>query len=481
MPTELEQAAAMIDAAIESANQAPPGTSPGDKSKRRRKVQTPASGGTGSAPPQDPGLGAIDALNRYAVVYGSDDIWDTKLMIPMKPNALRLAIGRGPYKEWETNPLKRVVQPSQIVFDPTGSCSADCINLFGGLAMAPESGDCADLLALLMHLVGESADTDVGVASVAAFVLDWMAYPLQHPGAKMASALVFHGPQGTGKNLFFEAYARIFGDYAAVIGQSQLESRYNDWASRKLFLIGDEVVASNELTHHKNTLKSLVTGETIQIEVKFQALRTERNHANIVFLSNDSKPLALEADDRRHLVVYCPPKRTDDLYERVRTSMANGGVEALYAYLLQRDLGDFHSHTPPVMTKAKRDLIDLGLRPAERFAREWLNQELDLPLHPCSTAQLYKAFGRWCRANGERLPPNQAYFSAAVTKFSKGKLTKKTASPSPHELGAPVVLWLPVNTGPLNGVRWIDFAREAVAAFDLPLSRFGNTGMELQP
>lgn len=416
-----------------------------------------------------------DILKRYAVVYGSDVIWDTDLMIPMKPVAMRLAIGAPAYREWFSNPDKRVVQPSQIVFDPTEACNAECINLFDGLPLAAINGDCADLLALLVHLISESADTNTGVTEVLNFVLDWLAYPLQQPGAKMATALVFHGPQGTGKNLFFEAYARIFGEYAAVIGQAQLESRYNDWASRKLFLIGDEIVASNELGHHKNLLKSLVTGETIQVEAKFQAVRTERNHCNFVFLSNDARPLALERDDRRHLVIYCPPKREAAFYTCAYQSLSHGAVQAFYALLLQRDLGDFHSHTLPPITKAKRELIDLGLRPAERFAREWLDGAVDLPVWVCSTHQLYRAFTRWCRMNGERFPANQANFSSAVTKFARDRLSRKTTSPSPSDQGSSIVLWLPAGTGPLDGVRWFDFAREAVAAFEGPLSRFGNT------
>lgn len=164
-------------------------------------------------------LGDQENLTRYAIVYGSDNIWDICLGIAMKPVALRLAIGRQAFKEWESNPGKLVVQPSQIVFDPTETCSPDCINLFTGLPLVPAEGCCADLLHLLYHLISESADTDQGVNEVLNFVLDWLAYPLQHPGAKMATALVFHGPQGTGKNLFFEAYARIFGEYAAVIGE----------------------------------------------------------------------------------------------------------------------------------------------------------------------------------------------------------------------------------------------------------------------
>jgi putative DNA primase/helicase len=239
-------------------------------------------------------------------------------------------------------------------------------------------------------------------------------------------------------------------------------------------LIGDEIVAPNDQAHQKNALKSLVTGETIQIEVKFQSLRNERNCANFVFLSNDNKPLALERDDRRHLVIYCPAKRTDGLYARVRASMDSGAIEAFFALLLERDLSNFHSHTPPVMTRAKADLVELGLRPAERFAREWLSQDMDLPLHPCSTGQLYKAFQKWARTTGERNPPNQAYFSTAVTKYARDRVSTKKASPSPLDAGTAITLWLPSGTGPMEGVRWYDFARDCVASFESPLARFCN-------
>jgi putative DNA primase/helicase len=413
-----------------------------------------------------------ELIERYALVYGTDTVWDVKLLVPMKYSAFSLHVGRPMAREWQDHPMRRVVSQDQVVFDPTDSCGPYAINLFQGLQMAPVKGNCAELLELLMHLVSESADNDEGIAKVLNFVLDWLAYPLQNPGAKSATALVFHGPQGTGKNLFFEAYARIYGQYATVIGQAQLESRYNDLFSRKLFIIADEVSASYELNHNKNVLKSLITAPVIQIETKFQQTRSEANHCNFVFLSNENRPLALERDDRRHLVVYCPTKRQDGLYERVRAAIDEGAVEAFYEALLARKISNFQAHSAPPMTGAKADLVELGLKPAERFAKEWISKELDLALWPCSKAQLYAAFTRWCRSNGERVP-NQSTFSSSVSKFAGPRLSHTKASPSPSEIGAPISLWLPAGTGPMNGVRWYDFAKESVAAFDPPLARFG--------
>lgn len=420
-----------------------------------------------------------ELIQRYVFVYGTDMVWDTYMMLPMRVSSMRLHYGNRAVRDWLADPRRRTARPDQVVFDPTGQAGPECVNLFRGLKATPLPGDYAPIFELLTHLVEDCADNDHDRLKVRDFVLNWLALPLQRLGTKMATALVFHGPQGTGKNLFFEPFLQIYGEYATTIGQVQLESPYNEYLSRKLLVVADEVVASNELLHSKNTLKNAITGKTLQINEKYQGLRTEDNHVNFVFLSNDNKPLALERDDRRHCVIYCPPKRQDDLYQRVSECLANGGAAAFYAMLMDRDLDGFTAHTPPPMTRAKGELIELGLRPPERFAREWLDGDLDLPLWPCSTQQLYNAFRRWCSHTGERFPPNQANFTNAVKRYAANQLKTQKTSPSSGETGAPVNLWLPKGTGPLNGVRWFDFASEAVQAFEQPLARFCRSHTDL--
>jgi hypothetical protein len=116
----------------------------------------------------------------------------------------------------------------------------------------------------------------------------------------MRSALVVHGGQGVGKNLFFEAVMRIYGEYGSVIDQAAVEDKFNDWASRKLFMVADEVVARAELWHLKNKLKGIVTGTLIRINSKNVTAWEESNHVNLVFLSNERQPVAVESDDRRY-------------------------------------------------------------------------------------------------------------------------------------------------------------------------------------
>lgn len=96
-----------------------------------------------------------------------------------------------------------------------------------------------------------------------------MAYPLQNPGAKMASSVVMHGDEGTGKSLIWdEVIGKIYGEYMITVGQLQIESAFTGWQSKKCLALCEEVVARNEKAHYKGMLKHLVTGRTLVINEK---------------------------------------------------------------------------------------------------------------------------------------------------------------------------------------------------------------------
>lgn len=439
-----------------------------------KRPRAPAPGRPRKARMANPGaVGRL--LESFALIYGTQTVWDdeTRRIVPV--NALRLAMTNDAVKAWLNSPERRMVKPEELQFEPGRDLEAPCINLFDGFEMQPKKGDCRVIIELLQYLCSESAPTPEGCAEVCAWVLRWVALPLQRPGTKMRSALVFHGPQGAGKNLLFEIVAGIYGKYALVVGQDQLEDKFNDWASMKLFLIGDEVVARAELYHHKNKLKSFITGETIQINAKMMPLRTESNHCNVVFLSNEQQPLALEPGDRRYMVVYTPPRDEQGLYARVAQCLANGGAQAFYEFLMTLPLDGFDEFQIPPMTRAKADLIELGLRPHERFVREWVAGYLPLPLRVCSTEQLYRAFQRWAQATGERFPPAQVVFSKGVEKAARGKLRCHSVKLDQGQNGKQAIrVWIPGEAGPPDGQTMGEWAKESCAAFESDMARFGR-------
>lgn len=461
---------------------------------------TPRKGGKVSKKspdaPDKGGGGVVERLlESFALIYGTDQVWDGEKRVTMAVKNLRLIFGSALVNTWLAHPDRRLLMQSQLVFEPGVEVGEGCVNLFDGLAMEPivcTEDECKPILELLRHLCSLSAAAPEGVDKIMHQVMCWLALPLQKVGAKLRFALVFHGPQGTGKNLFFDAVRSIYGKYGKMVGQTELEDRFNGYLSGKLMLIGNEVVTRQELFHNKNKLKWVITEAEIPIRGMHQEVRWESNHANIVFLSNELQPVALERDDRRHLVIYTPAANDEDLYLRVSDFLARDGAAKFLHFLQRYDTDGFNEFTKPMMTEAKATLIELGLKPAERFVNEWLQGLLALNVQVCSAEQLYRVFRRWGDMNGERFTPPQATFTETVKKhvfeyFERDetgqrlepRLSYKVVNLK-HENGARKAMrcWLPRGTGPLPGVSEGEWAAAAVEGFEREVARFGRHSSE---
>ncbi|MCX7083921.1 MAG: DUF5906 domain-containing protein [Methylococcales bacterium] len=349
----------------------------------------------------EPIASAGHLLARYALVYAhGGTVFDFEKRVMLKQSdMIDACISREYAKQWQQSASRKIVSIENVGFDPGEKDLKITCNLWSGWPTVPKKGDCSQLLKLIRYMCNceekEAADT------LFDWLIKWMAYPIQHPGAKMKSSVVIHGPQGTGKNLVFECYMEIYGNYGRIIGQDAIEDRFNDWASKKLFLIADEVVARSDLYHVKNKLKSFITGDYIRINPKNLMAYEERNHVNLVFLSNERMPVVLEEDDRRHAVIWTPEKATEDFYKSVAEEKANGSVAAFHQFLLDVDLGDFSEHSKPPMTLAKKELIDLSKDTINRFFEEWEAGFIDgFTVMPVLSQDFYELYKIWCGKQG---------------------------------------------------------------------------------
>jgi putative DNA primase/helicase len=180
--------------------------------------------------------------------------------------------------------------------------------------------------------------------------------------------------------------------------------------------LADEVVARSEQYHVKNVLKGLITGERLRINPKNMKSFEEKNHVNLVFLSNERVPVIIEMDDRRHQVLWTPEKLGADFYYEVSDEIANGGIEALHYHLKTLDLGDFSEHTKPIMTAAKSNLIDLCKSTTVRFYEAWQVGDIaGIKPMPALSDDVYALYSAWCRTEGVRTAPKNKAIDELVS------------------------------------------------------------------
>ena len=374
------------------------------------------------------------------------DNWERRIVRIKKaqsllPNDVRWDRVKG-HPNWQKN----AVYKDQIGFDPTGKDENIKRNRWRGWPNIPANHEshvdhCEKLLGLLFELCSVALNKPMrGEKDVYRWVLQWLAYPIQHPGEKLDTALIFHGPQGTGKNLFFNTYGSIYDGesenrkHFSLITQDTMEDQFNsDWVDQKLFVLADEIVAMQERTHVKNKLKTMVTGERIRVNQKMVAAYSDRNHYNMVFLSNETNPVVLERNDRRYFVIWTSGAKTSDYYLAVAEEIKNGGAAALHQYLLNVDLSDFNPNGHPPMTEAKQDLIFLNLDSPQAFYTEWANGYLGLKFAPCPLSILYGFYRKWCYEQGEKFVKTQRQFSSSLGTI--GALSKEQNCYKTHNAG----------------------------------------------
>jgi putative DNA primase/helicase len=349
----------------------------------------------------------MPVLKRYVYIDGTKDVWDKQKKRRVPEGAVKMALGDA-YALWLNSAERQVVDVNNIVFDPTMRRGADYINTFEGLPLEPVRDDaaCENLRWLISFLCNHDEAS-------CAWLLKWMAYPLQHLGAKMDTAVLMHSiMEGSGKSLLFsDVMGMLYGQYAATVGQTQLESNFNAWQSGKLWAVFEEVVSRDQRYNQVGKIKHLITGKTVRMESKFINGWEESNHMNAVFLSNEILPWPISETDRRMLVMWPEATLPEARQKAIGRELENGGVAALYAWLLAIDLGSFDQRTRPPSTVARERLVALSRAGWQTFLAQWRFSELGNELWgACLTSDLYALFLEWCQRNKEH--------AMSQTKFS---------------------------------------------------------------
>jgi len=230
------------------------------------------------------------------------------------------------------------------------------LNLWTGWGVEPAKGDVKPWKALMDHLFrgAEPASRK--------WFEQWCAYPLQHPGAKMATAAVFWGiVQGSGKTLVGHTLMRIYGKHGSEITDAEIEDDRFDWAENMQFILADDITASNN-RKLANRLKTMITQKTLKINQKYIPRYSVPDCINYYFTSNDPDAFYLDDGDRRYFI---HEVNNDKLEVNFRKSYikwrdeGTAGIQALFDYLLNLDTSDFDPQAEAYVTAAKAEMAGL--------------------------------------------------------------------------------------------------------------------------
>jgi putative DNA primase/helicase len=362
-------------------------------------------------------------LNQnYILINGTDYVYDRHTHDMLRyQSAKRRAFNS--FRVWEKSRKKIIVNWDKVIFDATLPS-----NLFYGQDMHGEEAlyiNLFDISGIPRPMPQDHIDNEVihhcrGLLRLLCnqdeelfnWCERWIAYPIQHIGAKMKTSILAASPlAGTGKNLFFDQLiGRMYGNYYGVIGSDQLHLSYNDWLSRKLYIVADEVIEGSEDRYRlKGKIKAMITQDKFSISEKYKPNRMERNQVNLVFLSNEVIALALDSNDRRINYIRPEIKESKEYYNHM-WRVIDTKWRHYFSYLVYMDLHGFRDNQEPYQSEDRQELMEESDPTPVRFAREWIRRDTKWDVGIVLKRDFYTAYGIWCQERYLKPRPDNMFF-----------------------------------------------------------------------
>lgn len=268
---------------------------------------------------------------------------------------------------WHRSPSRKT--HANVDFVPgASSIVGNDINLWQGWGVAPVAGDIKPWKEMLEHLFSGHPD-------MRRWFEQWAAYPIQHPGEKLTTAVVmWSAMQGVGKSMVGETVGKLYGNHFRTISAAELHGQFNGWLKGCQFALGEENSSSDQRAD-ANKLKHLITGTTIFVNEKFQPALELKNCVNFLFTSNHPDAFHLDDADRRFFVwEITGGRQSNEFYDNfIDWRDKRGGLAALMDHLQRLDLTGFLPKGNAPMTEAKLEMIRQSKSDVER----WLSDALE--------------------------------------------------------------------------------------------------------
>jgi len=217
------------------------------------------------------------------------------------------------------------------------------LNLWRGWAFVPRQGEWAKLRDHIWTVVASRKK------EVFDYVMNWLAWCVQHPDKRAEVVLVMQGKRGAGKGTVANAMCKLFGQHALQISSAEhLVGRFNGHLRDTVLLFADEAYWPGN-KGAEGTIKRLVTEPTIFIEAKGRDGVEVPNLLHVMMASNEDWVVPAGERERRYFVLKVNDDKLQDhgWFKAINEQLENGGYGAMLHDLLRHDLGDFHPRQLP--------------------------------------------------------------------------------------------------------------------------------------
>jgi len=264
-------------------------------------------------------------------------------------------------QEWARWPHMRMV--SRLTYEPgLGQEVGGAFNEWRGWGADSKRGEVGQFLEVLRSIEGHE------------WLMQWLAYPVVHPGAKLYTAsLLWSTESGTGKTFIGSVMCDIFGgDNTAIITSDDLRDERLSWLKNTQFVLGEEVSSAGR-RQDSGVLKHVITGETIRVNEKYVPAYKLPNKANFLFTSNQPDALRIDKGDRRFWVGLLDKTRPRKFWDELDRWRKNGGAGAFRWYLEHRvSLASFNPRARAPETKEKAHMVYTGMSSLEQWCEDLL-------------------------------------------------------------------------------------------------------------
>ena len=219
----------------------------------------------------------------------------------------------------------------------------ECLNLWQSWGVEAKPGDWS---LIREHIVEVLAG---GNAEFAEYIVCWIAWSIQNPGAPAEVALVLIGEKGAGKGTLVRFLQRIFGAHAfKVTSREEVIGKFNGHLQDCVLFVADEAYWGGD-KRCVGRLQGMITETTLPIERKGIDLIQVPNCLHIVMLAEPGWVIPAGRFERRYaaLAVSIAKRGDRDYFRALHRQIKEGGAEAMFYDLRAMPLGDWHPREIP--------------------------------------------------------------------------------------------------------------------------------------